>query len=783
MALLLSPSSGARACAITVGATGIVAQTVLLREILAQFAGNELYIGLIIGIWIAAEALGALLAGRSSAVRRSPVAAFLNLTLLFSLTFPVCIFLARSCKTIASLPADQAATLLQVITVAAALLFPPAMLHGAQFVAATALFAVLTADPQAAAGRTYAFDTLGTMAGGMLVSFVLLPLFTAFQSAALLLYSGGAASLWLWQAIPAADRSGTSGVNSIRLPLALLLCTPLVLASFLLGYGPKLEKVSHALQWQGKELLASRNSPYQNIAVLRNQEQHTLYADGRPLYTFPDADIEAAELLVHLPLLAHPAPQRALLLGGGAGGLLAEILKYGTIRRVDYLELDPAILESVRSFADPATLQALADSRVKIHYRDGREFVRSCASRYDVILIGTPLPENLQENRYFSVEFFRQLAMLLADKGVVATLAPGSTAYYGPEMKRINESLLATCQAAFSHTLVIPGEQNLFMAANELNLEELSAAGLADRLAARGVQPRLITREHLRWIFDPTQLAWFRANIAGGGVVNSDLNPYLLARQIFQNTATFNPELKPLLERLGRLSAGSLIPWVVLLAAVVAAVCRHRPGAALSYLITTTGFAAMILELALMLLFQLVHGAMIQTIGLMIALFMTGLWCGSMLTSARRPAQHDFRWLAGGEAGFILLCGALLLLFSVSGFTMSLSAIAAYSLILPLLLLCGFLTGLQFPPAVRLCCGESASGASTSGVNISGVNSRGAARIYAFDLLGGCLGGISGGLLLLPVFGFRATLLLLLLLKIGSFIALHISAIGGRIKE
>ena len=229
------------------------------------------------------------------------------------------------------------------------------------------------------------------------------------------------------------------------------------------------------------------------------------------------------------------------------------------------------------------------------------------------------------------------------------------------------------------------------------------------------------------------------------------------------------------------MSAGSLIPWVVLLAAVVAAVCRHRPGAALSYLITTTGFAAMILELALMLLFQLVHGAMIQTIGLLIALFMAGLWCGSMLTSARRPAQHDFRWLAGGEAGFILLCGALLLLFSVSGFTMSLSAIAAYSLILPLLLLCGFLTGLQFPPAVRLCCGESASG--EEWINISGVNSRGAARIYAFDLLGGCLGGISGGLLLLPVFGFRATLLLLLLLKIGSFIALHISAIGGKIKK
>ncbi|MBP1728697.1 MAG: Spermine synthase, partial [Deltaproteobacteria bacterium] len=733
MSSLPAPVSGARACAITVGATGIVAQTVLLREILAQFAGNELYIGLIIGIWIAAEAFGAMLAGRCAAVRRSPVAAFLNLTLLFSLTFPLCIFLTRSCKTIAALPADQAATLLQVITVTAALLFPPALLHGAQFVAATALFALLTADPQAAAGRTYAFDTLGTIAGGLLVSFVLLPLYTAFQSAALLLFVGAAASLWLWQATPAADRRGTSGVNSICLPFALLLFTPLVLVPLLLAYGGRLEMISQSLRWQGKELVASSNSPYQNIAVLRNQEQQTIYTDGRPLYTFPDADIEGAELFVHLPLLAHPAPQRVLLLGGGAGGVLAEILKYGTIRRVDYLELDPAILESVRRFADPASLQALADPRVRIHYRDGREFVRNCASRYDIILIGTPLPENLQENRYFSVEFFRQLALLLADKGLVATLAPGSTAYYGPEMRSMTESLLATCRAAFSHALVIPGDQNLFLAANGLNLEALSADELAGRLAARRIQPRLISREHLRWLFDPSQLAWFHANIAGGGVVNSDLEPYLLARQIFQTTATFNPALKPLLERLGRLSAVSLLPWVVLLAAVVTAVCRYRPEVALPYLITTTGCVAMILELALMLLFQLVHGAMIQTIGLLIALFMAGLWCGSMLTAARRPAPQDLRWLAGGEAGFVLLCGTLALLISVSGFTTSLSATAAYALILPLLLLCGFLTGLQFPPAVRLCGGESTCGVNTNGVNTGGASSRAAARIYACD--------------------------------------------------
>jgi len=85
-----------------------------------------------------------------------------------------------------------------------------------------------------------------------------------------------------------------------------------------------------------------------------------------------------------------------------------------------------------------------------------------------------------------------------------------------------------------------------------------------------------------------------------------------------------------------------------------------------------------------------------------------------------------------------------------------------------LLLLSGFLTGAQFPLASRLCGGDGSLAAS---------------RIYAFDLGGACLGGFVGGLLLLPLLGFRGTLLVLLLLKSGSFIMLQIAAIGGRLEK
>lgn len=746
-----SAAAGARIAAATLGASGIVAQTVLLREILSQFAGNELYLGVIIGIWIAAEAGGGLLAGRFSPPARAP-AVFVGFTLSFSLLFPLLIVLTRGCKLIARLPADQAAGLVQTAVTAAALLAPAAVLHGAQFVAAISLFVAAGGDRQGAAGSAYAYDTLGTIAGGLLASLLLLPLLSAMQSAALLLAAGGVAIFLLGRAFPGC---------SARLPATVALLAALLL--LVGGDGP--ERFSQGLRWQGKELLVSGNSPYQQIAVIGTGEQRTVYTDGRPLVSFPFDDIEAAELLAHLPLLAHPAPQRVLLLGGGAGGVLPAVLQHAAVRRVDYLEPDPAMTATILRFADADSRRALADPRVTVLHRDGREFVRAGGRSYDVILLGTPLPENLQENRYVSLEFFRLLARRLADGGVVALLAPGATAYYGAESKQLTESLLATVTAAFPHTLVLPGERNLFLASSGLQLETLTPELLATRLRARGVTARSVNRQQLAWLFEPTQREWFRAAITAGGVINGDLQPYLLGRRLLQTTAMFNPGLKPLLQRFDGLSTGSLLPWLLLPAGGVLLLARRRPPLAILYLIATTGCGAMILELCLLLLFQLLHGALVQQLGLLTALFMAGIWGGSSLATTAGSVDRDRHRLLAGEAGLLAVAGSLALLCTLPGITTGLAAGAAYLLILPLLLLAGLFTGLQFPPAVRLLGWEQG---------------RSAAAVYAGDLLGGCLGGAAAGLLLLPFLGFRTTLLLVLLLKAGSLLGLQFSATGGR---
>jgi spermidine synthase len=147
------------------------------------------------------------------------------------------------------------------------------------------------------------------------------------------------------------------------------------------------------------------NSIYGNIAVTKRGEQYTFFADGVPSITTPVPDIASVEDFVHFAMLFHEKPESILILNGGAGGMIHEILKY-PVKRVDYVELDPLLLKIIQEFPTPLTQSELSDNRMKIHYMDGRLFVQRAGGRFDIIFMGLPAPQSLQTNRLFSSEFF-----------------------------------------------------------------------------------------------------------------------------------------------------------------------------------------------------------------------------------------------------------------------------------------------------------------------------------------------------------------------------------------
>jgi len=115
-------------------------------------------------------------------------------------------------------------------------------------------------------------------------------------------------------------------------------------------------------QWKNLNVIHNENSIYGNITVTKRGEQYTFYSDGIPSITTPIPDIASIEDFVHFPMLFHEKPESVLILSGGAGGMIHEILKY-PVKRIDYVELDPLLLKLVQKFSTPLTQSELSNNK------------------------------------------------------------------------------------------------------------------------------------------------------------------------------------------------------------------------------------------------------------------------------------------------------------------------------------------------------------------------------------------------------------------------------------
>lgn len=99
------------------------------------------------------------------------------------------------------------------------------------------------------------------------------------------------------------------------------------------------------------------------------------------------ADWQYHEPMAHFPLLAHSNPKDVLVIGGGDGGILREILKHKMVERVDFVELDEEVVAFSKQYLSGVNGGAFDDPRVHMHFRDGRAFVEEKAHQYDAIVM------------------------------------------------------------------------------------------------------------------------------------------------------------------------------------------------------------------------------------------------------------------------------------------------------------------------------------------------------------------------------------------------------------
>jgi len=755
------------------GFTFTITQGVFVREFLVAFTGNELSIGLLLANWLLLEALGSGLLGRLADRIRNAPGVYAALQVILSLCFPPALTLTYLVRGFLGVIPGEGIGFLPILFSTLLILAPLGLIDGAMFTFGSRACASLTGDTKAIS-QVYIYEAVGAILGGLAFTYLFVPYLSSVQTALLLMalnLASAASLLALAQPRPVPQTRKGGARRFVAIPLLLLAGTIYILVT---PWAAAWQDWLAHKQWENYDLRFYGNSVYGNIAVTQRESQYTFYENGLPILTAPVPDIVLAEDLAHLPLLFQEKPQQVLVVSGGVGGVLAEILKH-PVTRVDYAELDPLLITTVQRFPTTLTSAELGDPRVTIYYRDGRLVIKEKAwelpthpgEQYQVVLVNLPYPSTLQLNRFYTKEFFLLARQVMANDGILAITLPGSLTYMGPELRALNATLETTLHAVFPQVRPIPGDTGLFLASPAANLAAVTPEMVLQRAQERGVQATILTDTYLRYRLDEGRLRWFQEMLRRGERPrsNEDLNPAGVFTALAYWNALFSPEMSGYWAILGRLSLpGLALPLLGI--ALLIFIFRRRATAEgqwpIPLAIATTGVAGMTLDLVIVFAFQAFHGYVYEQIGLLIPAFMAGLSLGGWLMtrwlSRRTPATATLVWTDLGVLLYLTLLPLAMRWLSAAG-------IQAWSTILvqPLLLLLnalgGFLVGLEFPLASHLYLPGRGVG-QTAGL------------LYAVDLLGALWGALLVSAAFLPALGIRDTCLALAALKVVSLSAL-----------
>jgi spermidine synthase len=733
---------GNRSCSlrfafVLMGMTGTVVQVILLREFLVVFYGNELCIGIILGCWLFWVGVGSWIGNNLFRKNKPSASTLLVLLVLSSFVALFQVILIRFAHEILQIPTGEYIPLFDLFYFAFFVLCLGCSIFGLLFTTASQLHLANVSTASRSVSEVYVFESIGSIVGGLLFSFVLVSVLSTLQNIAVLALAGSLLGLWFnWKFF------------NMRRIVVLAFTTIFVAGAILLLAADRLEHIISTEQWRAinehLSFIESTNSKYENLAVVRLQDQYTIYADGKPDYTI--ADRYSAESLVHLIMVQSPLPKRVLLIGGGFHGPLAEILKYNP-SRVDYVELDNKILELSEKYLPSEDGLALCHSAVRIHIADGRSYVKFTKDSSDIVILGMGEPSTAAVNRFYTYEFFQDCKNRLASHGILALTIPSSADYIGPELQNFNASIYHTLKLAFPSVLLIPGTRAILFAAKEPGILSSNAEQLAEKFSRLQIKTKYFSPFLYEQLMPQDRISFVTSKLESTEFprLNYDSQPVsyyfdlvLWNRLMKQNTALF--------DWMGSLRLKSFfIPLVVLTLAMGSLVLIKREKAkriTAIYIMFIAGVASMVLSLLCMLNFQTIFGSIYEMVGTLIASFMAGLAIGGITGMGLLKRTTKQRLL------LILLL--VIMVFFCTGlpfFLDLLLTIRSFLTSWALTLFSGALIGALF--------------AVTNECFLSNSNEKRLGTIYAADLFGSCISAVVSSSILVPILGVQSTSFLL----------------------
>lgn len=173
----------------------------------------------------------------------------------------------------------------------------------------------------------------------------------------------------------------------------------------------------YKVEWKIKNILHEEKTPFQELAVVDTWEWgKTLVLDGAVQITEKDEFIYH-EMIVHPAMYTHPNPEKVLIIGGGDGGTLREVLKHKSVKKADMVEIDGRVVENSKRFF-PEVACAFTDSRAYLMIEDGIKYVKHTKEKYDLIIVDSSDPVG-PAVELFGLEFYKEAYKVLHDDGMI----------------------------------------------------------------------------------------------------------------------------------------------------------------------------------------------------------------------------------------------------------------------------------------------------------------------------------------------------------------------------
>ncbi len=250
------------------------------------------------------------------------------------------------------------------------------------------------------------------------------------------------------------------------------------------------KEIGYKQSFISKKLIASKKSDFQEIEIFENPKfGKILMLDGVVQTTEAD-EFFYHEMFTHTPIFSHGNVKSVLIIGGGDGGILREVLKHKSIERAVMIEIDGEVIDLCKKHMPSLNNGSFDDKRAEVRVDDGINYVKTTTDKFDLIIVDSTDPINVGEV-LFTDEFYANAKKCLNEGGILTTQS-GVPFLQDDELKNIQSKLEKIFKDLTFYIVPVPTYIGSFMclsfATDNVSLKDANLQIVTKRLADSGIE-------------------------------------------------------------------------------------------------------------------------------------------------------------------------------------------------------------------------------------------------------------------------------------------------------